>query len=286
MKNYINITNSFQTLGKSGIQRVVKELVLRYYSDNKAILVVFYKRSLYCLEGEKEFTKYFSGRSFIPRKKIPLEVFRKGDIFFDIDASWGDSYDADRFFHFLKKSGAIIVKMHYDAVPVLFPEYAHPNTVFNFLENFSASLKYSDYWLCISKVVEQDLLKLSKSIGMGQPVSTVIPLGADFSSGCKAISDKRTYSEKFGKYILIVGTIEPRKNHVLVIDVFEKMLAEGLGLKMIFVGKQGWKVDSTISRIVNHKAYNRELFWFNDVDDADVKGFYHNAHLCKNVFCG
>jgi glycosyltransferase involved in cell wall biosynthesis len=43
-----------------------------------------------------------------------------------------------------------------------------------------------------------------------------------------------------GKYLLYVGTIQPRKNLVRLIKVFKKIIAEDESLQLVLVGKKGW----------------------------------------------
>ena len=129
MRIYINVTNSFQSLGRTGIQRVVKELVSGCYSMEDVQLVAFNLGAFHIFGDDVEYEKYQHGQSFVPKKRLALDEFQKNDVFFDIDASWGDPYDIETLFRYLKKQGVRIVKLHYDAVPILHSQYAHPNTV-------------------------------------------------------------------------------------------------------------------------------------------------------------
>lgn len=42
---------------------------------------------------------------------------------------------------------------------------------------------------------------------------------------------------------LMVGTIEPRKDHVLALDAFERLWASGQALTLVIAGKPGWQVE-------------------------------------------
>jgi glycosyltransferase involved in cell wall biosynthesis len=43
-----------------------------------------------------------------------------------------------------------------------------------------------------------------------------------------------------GRYILTIGTIEPRKNHRRLLAAFERLAAADAGLKLVIVGAPGW----------------------------------------------
>jgi glycosyltransferase involved in cell wall biosynthesis len=52
------------------------------------------------------------------------------------------------------------------------------------------------------------------------------------------------------KYILTLSTIEPRKNHVSLIDAWRKLRFEtGEDIKLLIVGKPGWKCEQILSAI-------------------------------------
>ena len=78
--------------------------------------------------------------------------------------------------------------------------------------------------------------------------------------------------------ILLVGTVEPRKNYDRVLDAFEYLLREESGERpdMAIVGRPGWMSDSVISRMVALERSGR-FRWVRDADDAAVASLYRRA---------
>jgi glycosyltransferase involved in cell wall biosynthesis len=282
MTVYINVSNTFNTRMKSGIQRVVREIVSRLYRDDGIALIAWDKDAFCRLVSSSEITDFLEARHSHPGQRVSLDELTKGDFFFDLDASWGDPYDIDQLFRLLKKRGVIIIKLHYDAVPVLFPEFSHPNTVFSYTENFAAALQYSDYWLCISNTVERDFHAITQSLEVGCPVTRVLPLGADFNLAATQ-EEVSLPTAELGKYILCVGTLEPRKNYSAVLEVFESGCADGNDTNLVIVGKQGWNVAELAKRIDQHPLINSRLFWFKQANDTEVNFLYSNAYLTLNL---
>ena len=67
----------------------------------------------------------------------------------------------------------------------------------------------------------------------------------------------------------MVGTIEPRKGHKIILDLFSQLWAlEEDQISLTFIGKQGWMVDELIKSINKSKYFNKTLFWFNDASDS------------------
>src|SRR5262249_13057686 len=78
-------------------------------------------------------------------------------------------------------------------------------------------------------------------------------------------------------FMLMIGTIEPRKNHVLALDAFEQLWRQGEELALVLAGKQGWLVDELMSRLRNHREAGRRLFLFENATDGEIAYLHRNA---------
>jgi alpha-1,2-rhamnosyltransferase len=109
-------------------------------------------------------------------------------------------------------------------------------------------------------------------------------LGADFES---KHSDKGTvrpsilhcFAETGALTCLAVGTIEPRKNHMYLLDAFELAWAQGSPAKLCVVGRVGWHCDEIVARLQNHPEQGRRLTWFNDLSDAELAYCYRHSQV-------
>ena len=72
------------------------------------------------------------------------------------------------------------------------------------------------------------------------------------SNDVKEIRNEIIQIKEKGNYVLMVGTIEPRKNHKYVIKAFEKQLFED-GVNLIFAGRIGWNVQEFVSYVKDHE---------------------------------
>ncbi len=76
---------------------------------------------------------------------------------------------------------------------------------------------------------------------------------------------------------LMVGTIEPRKGHAMVLSAFETLWAEGHDVNLVIVGRKGWLVDALCSRLAGHARLGRRLFWFESASDEYLDAIYANS---------
>jgi 2-polyprenyl-3-methyl-5-hydroxy-6-metoxy-1,4-benzoquinol methylase len=76
---------------------------------------------------------------------------------------------------------------------------------------------------------------------------------------------------------LIVSTIEPRKNHSLLLDAFDALWEQFPSIKLCFIGKEGWMIEDVVKRVRTHPMLNKRIFWFEGLTDKDVQWAYRNA---------
>jgi glycosyltransferase involved in cell wall biosynthesis len=78
------------------------------------------------------------------------------------------------------------------------------------------------------------------------------------------------------RYLLFVGTIEPRKNLTRLLEAFEVIHAEGLTDGMAIVGKRGWLYEDFFARLEASPVRNAVLFP-GYVPDEDLPAIYTGA---------
>ena len=81
-------------------------------------------------------------------------------------------------------------------------------------------------------------------------------------------------------YFVILGTIEPRKNHALLLDVWQDMsdeLPDGDVPDLHIVGQRGWANEDVITRL-NVLKDNPRIYEHNAMDDAQLWPLIQGAH--------
>lgn len=79
------------------------------------------------------------------------------------------------------------------------------------------------------------------------------------------------------KYILCLGTIEPRKNIELLIDSYIELKEEkNILFKLVLVGRKGWKYNHIMDKIKFNNLEN-EIIFTGFVDDLDLPYIYNMA---------
>jgi len=108
--------------------------------------------------------------------------------------------------------------------------------------------------IAISECTERDLIT---AYGLPPEKITVIYEAADPRFGPrppKVVAAARTRYGLPDRYLLFVGTIEPRKNLARLLAAFERIHAERLSDALVIVGKRGWLYDDFFARLEQSSA--------------------------------
>jgi len=127
------------------------------------------------------------------------------------------------------------VAYFYDAIPVKFPEWTPEKTVSRYPDYLRALARF-DHVACISRASERDLHDAWKDLKIGRiPPTSAIPLGLPFNRASDLSRDDHSYQEGT-PVVLMVGTLEARKNHLAVLQACEDLWRSGLEFQLRLIG--------------------------------------------------
>jgi glycosyltransferase involved in cell wall biosynthesis len=143
-----------------------------------------------------------------------------------------------------------------------------------------SAIEESDNLLCISRTVADELItyiRMHKLERTGLQVGywhlgSIIPTAMGRLAAATALDVARPYA-------LMVGTIEPRKNHLLALQAFEFLWEKGLNLSLVIAGRKGWLVDDLMERLRSHRAIGKTLFLFEEINDDKLSDIYRQAEV-------
>ena len=289
MRVYIDVTNIMEVSFLTGIQRVVREVLVRLIKDAslQCVLIKYHgEREDYLKVDTDKFYDYFkhdigTREACLTDEICDIDRIAAGSIFFEIDGVWGLHIPRSVLYARLKARGVRIITYIYDTIPITHPSLCDKNTTFKFMDYFYACMKYDDEIICSTKSVIDSIHSIEDELGLRRTKAHVSWLGSDFMRGGASLEsvvreDVGKFFEKHKKYILIVGTVEPRKNHKLLLDAFDSKLYEK-GYALVIVGKIGWNISDIEDRIRNSEHLDEDLYLFEGLDDYNVDLLYKAA---------
>jgi glycosyltransferase involved in cell wall biosynthesis len=205
----------------------------------------------------------------------------QGSILLLLDSSW--PYELWPAVARFKQCGGKVVGVIYDLIPLTHAATYPTELVVSFSAWLRGHVRTSDALVCISRSVANQLSEFVRSnpatadrrvpIGhfhLGSELD-LVRVGEVGRPAVEAIfaGDRHVF--------LMVGSIEPRKNHAYVLDAFEALWRAGGAATLVIVGRNAWKTEQLIDRIERHEQYGRQLFVLRDASDADLNHAYRNA---------
>ena len=279
----VDISELIQRDFGTGIQRVTRSVLLELLKnppDGWRVEPVFaneHRGYLYA----RQFTQRLLGLDKREPVDDPVE-YLSGDIFLGLDLLHPRiaSFNRD-FYQSLRNHGVKVFFVVYDLLPILLPQYIDDGMVAGF-HKWVEIIAHSDGAICISKTVADELGVCVRKHGPERLRPFKISwfhLGTDTDSSIPSLGmpdDADTVLQALRKHIsfLMVGTIEPRKDHAQVFAAFEQLWADGIDANLVIVGKQGWKVEELIDRLRQHSELGKRLFWLEGISDEYLEKVY------------
>jgi glycosyltransferase involved in cell wall biosynthesis len=295
---YIDCTETYKTKLNTGIQRVVKKIASHDPSqqDTKIVPVRFdgigfivvqaselESGKLHIIKKSRNlivqtplypiaswfFKRYQSLKTLAlyPKYRKQYVKILKEDTFLVADIV--RSYKYVETLQNMKKRGIDIYQVAFDILPIKYPEFFVKSNTVEFKRIAHQWPTYSTKIYAISKKVANEIkeeLKFNKV--------DFFHLGSDF---LKQINLKNLTPME-APFFLSVGTVEPRKNHIHILNTFLKLWSEGFSKKLVFIGRIGWNFQEILQIIKEIKIkYPQNFLWLENLDDEGLEAFYQNA---------
>jgi glycosyltransferase involved in cell wall biosynthesis len=282
----VDVSELVQKDLKTGIQRVVRSIILELLMNPPAD----YRVEPVYSTGERPTYRY--ARQFtLGFLDCPVEAlldepvsYRAGDMFICLDFHLDGVVAYRDFYQTMRRQGVSVQFVVYD---LLLRNLSHcfPTDGAEKFEKWVSVVVESDGALCISKSVADEFGGWLATSGHARERPFNLGwfhLGADIK--CSAPTDGLPDDSaiilarlRLGSVFLMVGTVEPRKRHAQTLSAFEQLWAQGLNLRLVIVGRQGWMVDELAEKLRGHPELGTRLFWLEGISDEYLEKIYANS---------
>jgi glycosyltransferase involved in cell wall biosynthesis len=178
-----------------------------------------------------------------------------------------------------RRRGLRHVVLCYDIIPILFPETYADHDVRHFRSYYGRAFASADRVIFNAQVTERDARSYCRSLGFDLADTRIVPLGSDIRA--EAGADSVPAGLEPGRFVLYVSTVEPRKNHRMLVDVWRRLVSEGqigvTGFKLVFVGRSGWKMEDFFADLAADPEYGRSILHLTDLPDPAIAALYAKA---------
>lgn len=176
----------------------------------------------------------------------------------------------ERMARILAAEDARFVTMVHDLIPMTHPEYVRPESEASHRRRIATIELLAD-GVVTNSAATRDALVAGMSRERVLPIA-VAHLGTDAHAPVAPMASERPY-------FVCVATIEARKNHLLLLNIWKRMIEERGGEAPVLhlVGKRGWENEQVVDMLERCRALQGHVVEHHDLDDAAMRAMVGGA---------
>ena len=181
---------------------------------------------------------------------------------------------------FISTTKSYFVPMIHDLIPIEYPEYARPREKTRHEMRINTVIHLADAIITPTQSVSKSLKPfLEKRERHNTPIWS-IPHGI-YSNLTKYSSENKELLKKEQPYFVYLSTIEPRKNHFLLLHLWRRMVqkrGENAVPKLVLIGKRGWENENILDLLERSPALQNVVTEHNNLPDKKVASLLRNSN--------
>lgn len=283
----IDITGLLNTAKKhgekhipTGIERVVFAYLQHYQENAQAAL--WQNRRLWVFSrkiSRQLFQLFLSSRE----KKVSKikSLIRKGKILGWRKHNFSNSFLLkidygkleNNYFHYLKQRNIKPIFVLHDLIPITYPEYFVLDRKNKHIALVNNILSSAQGIITVSKTVQAALVAYATQHNQCLPPLIHASLASSKITG--VLPGVRPIVKP---YFVIIGTIEPRKNHLLLLQLWRRLI-EILGDQaphLVVIGQRGWECEQVVD-LLERSDQLKGFVIEHAATDAEVVTYLHHA---------
>jgi glycosyltransferase involved in cell wall biosynthesis len=268
---------------ETGIDRVCGAYLKRYHAQARA--VAQYRGAFRILDAEQSdelfgliatrsdgFRKRFISFAASALLRGVSKINGRGALYLNVSHT---DFDLKSHIDWTRSCNLRAVYLIHDLIPITHAQHCRPQAVHRHRGRVINALDTATGIIVNSHATRQDLLVFAGEMAMLPPSVLVAPLaGAPLSS---PLNVKRPHATD---YFLCVGTIEPRKNHILLLRIWLAFIQAGLSNfpKLVIIGQWGARSASIRQFLEDYPALQKHVIILDHCSDADLARWMAHAN--------
>jgi glycosyltransferase involved in cell wall biosynthesis len=172
------------------------------------------------------------------------------------------------FASFAKVRNAQKIVLIHDFIPLDWPDHQRARTVEQFEKRIRVVSRYADGLICNSQQTLDDCERHMGGVGR-MPPAMVAHLGVDMPD-----LPNVDLPDVPLPYVITIGTIEPRKNHAFLLDLWQDWPEAP---HLLICGNRGWKNEDVFARLDSARLSGAKISELNGLSDAQLMGLLKGA---------
>ncbi|MFM0152459.1 glycosyltransferase family 4 protein [Paraburkholderia sediminicola] len=273
------LTRLYDGLMPTGVDRVGLEYIKRYGGHARAILS---ERGFSTVLTERDSQLVFSMllASICDRNKIRAVVargcfnrLREARLHGALLHTSHNGMEFGRYYLAMAKREIRPVFMIHDLIPLTHAEYCRPGVNATHRRRIHTALKRASGLIANSQGTLDSLAAEARHAGFALPPTVI----ARLASG---VTERPGVTRPLpGPYFVMLGTIEPRKNHWFILHVWRR-LVEQLGdtaPKLVVIGRRGWECENVVDMLERCESLKGVVIEEAHCSDVQLQAYLQHA---------
>jgi len=173
----------------------------------------------------------------------------------------------------IRRYGLKALYFLHDLIPITHPEYCRAGEAVKHRTRLATMLDTGLAIIVNSQATKDALARYAANLGTPLPACPVALLAA------APLPDAASVAPLDGPYFVTLGTIEPRKNHLLLLHVWRR-LVETLGTaapRLVIIGQRGWDCEQVVDLLERCDALDGVVIERSGCSDGDLATYLRHA---------
>lgn len=228
--------------------------------------------------NKRAFVREYVARRRLARAQAELQPISRtsDDVLLIYDGLWDRQNYIDEVTN-VAKSGVKLAHVVHDVVPIVMPQTCFDYVTEAFDGYFKQVAPHIDVLYSISKNTEKDFNQTYDAVLKPGLKRVIIRHGENFEAG-EAIRPSSLPQLESGRFLLVVGTMEIRKNHQLLYQAYRLAHERNIDLPpLVIVGREGWMAEVVAQMMRKDPAVKGKFLFAGPVGDAELSWLYQNT---------
>ena len=299
----VDVSHTSRCISPTGVQRVSRSVCLELERQGLALPVAFDRwRGEWRVLSREERSTLDTPRHGGPRHRIrPREALRgaASRVLPALDAAC--RIPPGRYAGLLvveklesRRTGELVrlrprlagpsVAVVHDLIPVKFPQFATRRSLREF-GGYLDTLRCYDAVAAVSEASRRDLIEYwtARGVQTPPPVTVISPATDPVAEAPRPWSGGDRPPG-----VLMVATLEPRKNQLTVLEACEALWRRGARFALRLIGRRRGGGESAVTRVAELRAKGRPVEWLGHVSDEALEDAYAKCRftLCPSLYEG
>ena len=161
----------------------------------------------------------------------------------------------------------------HDLIPITHPEYNRPGEADKHRKRLTTMLTLSRGIIVNSTATGSALVAYAEQENMQLPPWIVAPLAPS------RLSPPSATRPMAAPYFVVLGTIEPRKNHLLLLHIWRQLVTDygAAAPHLVIIGQRGWECEQIVDMLERCTALTGHVMELPKCGDQELATWLHHA---------